>query len=164
MENCLLAEVLDKMSLRVGDLADYLDVSRTTVYNYRTTDFCRLPAGKRYKLLELFQCKTEEELKELLDSNDSARLVKSLDVAEARMREKKGGQRADSADESRAAKTRADRLLEYFETTDSLTLRLLIETLARITKGMSGGEIKRFLEYMEIYEKYRAYSSESDKR
>ena len=77
MKTKLFERLVTKFSIKVNDLAKYLDISKATIYNYRNLDsFEEIPNDKRMKILYLFGKNTAEELELILDESDADILAK----------------------------------------------------------------------------------------
>ena len=79
MKTKLFERLVTKFSIKVNDLAKYLDISKATIYNYRNLDsFEEIPNDKRMKILYLFGKNTTEELELILDESDADILAKYI--------------------------------------------------------------------------------------
>ena len=77
MTTKLFERLVTKFSIKVNDLAKYLEISKATIYNYRNLEkFSDIPSDKQYKILYLFGKETEEELELVLDESDNDILAK----------------------------------------------------------------------------------------
>ena len=55
MTTKLFERLVTKFSIKVNDLAKYLEISKATIYNYRNLEkFSDIPSDKQYKILYLF--------------------------------------------------------------------------------------------------------------
>ena len=76
MTTKLFERLVTKFSIKVNDLAKYLDISKATIYNYRNLEkFDDIPKDKQIKILYLFGKETENDLELLLDESDKGILA-----------------------------------------------------------------------------------------
>src|SRR5574344_1323875 len=72
MTTKLFERLVTKFSIKVNDLAKYLEISKATIYNYRNLEnFSDIPSDKQYKIFYLFCKETKEELELVLDESDN---------------------------------------------------------------------------------------------
>ena len=72
MTTKLFERLVTKFSIKVNDLAKYLEISKATIYNYRNSDsFSDIPSDKQYKIFYLFGKENIEELELILDEPDN---------------------------------------------------------------------------------------------
>lgn len=146
----LLERLVTKFSIKVNDLARYLEISKATIYNYRNLDeFSNIPNDKQYKIFYLFGKETEDELLLLLDENDK-NVLKNY---------------SDRIDSIFAAQTEAKVLpdktpirigleLNQLSNVDDLSKKVVMEEVAAILGKLQNIEVKGFVDYLEIYNSY----------
>ena len=76
MTTKLFERLVTKFSIKVNDLAKYLEISKATIYNYRNLEkFDDIPKDKQIKILYLFGKDNAGELELLLDESDQEMLA-----------------------------------------------------------------------------------------
>ena len=79
MTTKLFERLVTKFSIKVNDLAKYLEISKATIYNYRNLDdFSDIPNDKQMKIFYLFGKESAEELQLVLDESDSDLLAQYI--------------------------------------------------------------------------------------
>lgn len=167
----LFERLVTKFSIKVTDLIKYLEISKATIYNYRNLEnFEDIPKDKQYKIFYLFGKETEEELALVLDESDpdilAGYLARISSILNESAKSKKEGL---SSIEELTAKNQAlmqentslkrqSLELVKFKNMDEFTRTVLFDKLAAITEGATTAEIKEFLDYIDIFEKYRKFT------
>ena len=168
MTTKLLERLVTKFSIKVNDFAKYLGISKATVYNYRNLEkFADIPQEKRYKIMYLFGKQTEEELELLLDESDQeilARYVNRINgILEAAVRNDCNDISSVEGLTLQVEKLQKEILslqsqlviIKKLDGLDDFTKTILIDKIAGIVEGCSVAEIKEFMDYLEIFEKYK---------
>ena len=79
MTTKLFERLVTKFSIKVNDLAKYLEISKAAIYNYRNLDnFSDIPNDKQMKIFYLFGKESAEELQLVLDESDSDLLAQYI--------------------------------------------------------------------------------------
>ena len=79
MTTKLFERLVTKFSIKVNDLAKYLEISKATIYNYRNLDnFSDIPNDKQMKIFYLFGKESADELQLVLDESDSDLLAQYI--------------------------------------------------------------------------------------
>ena len=168
MATKLFERLVTKFSIKVNDLAKYLDISKATIYNYRNLEnFSDIPRDKQVKIFYLFGKENEAELELVLDESDNEILSQYLNrianILRESVKETKTNlasieELANEAERLRAenASLRRQALqLEKLSCLDELTRTILFDRISVIVSGASNAEVKEFLDYLGIFEKYR---------
>lgn len=169
MTTKLFERLVTKFSVKVNDLAKYLEISKATIYNYRNLEkFSDIPSDKQYKILYLFGKETEEELELVLDESDNDILAKYVtrisNILKDSTSEKQGA--LQSSVEELKAKVenlthentelkRQQLILQKFDSIDEFTKSVVLDKVAKIINGASTAEVKEFVDYLTIFETYR---------
>lgn len=168
MTTKLFERLVTKFSIKVNDLAKYLEISKATIYNYRNLErFSDIPSDKQYKIFYLFGKETEEELELILDESDADTLAKYVNrissilkgsvqensVSIASIEELTGT--VERLKQENASLQRQVAGLNKFRDIDELTMAVLLEKIASIVNGATTAEIKEFIDYLEIFAKYK---------
>lgn len=167
MTTKLFERLVTKFSIKVNDLAKYLEISKATIYNYRNLEkFSDIPSDKQYKIFYLFGKETEEELELVLDESDNDTLAKYVNRISSIL---KGSIQENAVSiasieeltntverlkQENASLQRQAAGLSKFENIDELTIAVLLEKIADIVNGATTAEVKEFIDYLEIFEKY----------
>jgi len=163
----LFERLVTKFSIKVNDLARYLEVSKATIYNYRNFDnFSQIPNDKQYKIFYLFGKENVEELSRLLDENDKNVLVKFSERIDSIFQDKEEKATQDTV----AIETLQKRLnetaklvelhrsdsatMKKLEHLDEISKKVIIDKISEITLEMNSLEIKNFLDYLHVYAVY----------
>lgn len=167
----LFERLVTKFSIKVNDLARYLEVSKATIYNYRNFDsFDQIPNDKQYKIFYLFGKENMEELSRLLDENDKNVLVKYSERIDSIFQDKEDKVSQDTvAIETLQKKlNEAMKLLESnrndstvmkkLEHLDEITIKVIIDKISEITHDMNSLEIKNFLDFLQVYAVFAKHS------
>ncbi len=160
----LFERLVTKFSIKVNDLARYLEVSKATIYNYRNFDtFDQIPNDKQYKIFYLFGKENVDELSRLLDENDKNVLVKYTERIDSILQDKeeKATQDMIAIETLQKRLNDATQQLESFknlkaitiklEHLDDITKKVIIDKISEITSEMNSLEIKNFLDYLQVY-------------
>ena len=176
MTTKLFERLVTKFSIKVADLIKYLEISKATIYNYRNLEnFSDIPKDKQYKIFYLFGKETEEELILVLDESDPDILAKYVNRISSIL---KGGVQEQkeslaSIEELEATVERLTKevaalqrqlsMVQGLKDIDEFTRTVLLDKVATITKGATMAEIKEFIDYLEIFDKYRQAMKRGDK-
>ena len=165
VQSKLFERLVTKFSIKVNDLARYLEVSKATVYNYRNFDtFNQIPNDKQYKIFYLFGKENVDELVRLLDENDKNVLVKYSERIDSifQDKEEKTSHETVAIETLQKKLSEANALLEVYmnqfstiqklEHLDEITKKVIIDKISAITLNMNSLEVKNFLDYLNIYE------------
>ena len=169
MTTKLFERLVTKFSIKVNDLAKYLEISKASIYNYRNLEkFSDIPSDKQYKILYLFGKETEEELELVLDESDNDILAKYVtrisNILKDSTSEKQGA--LQSSVEELKAKVenlthentelkRQQLILQKFDSIDEFTKSVVLKKKKKIINGVSTAEVKEFVDYLTIFETYR---------
>lgn len=168
MTTKLFERLVTKFSIKVNDLAKYLEISKATIYNYRNLDnFSDIPSDKQYKIFYLFGKETEQELELILDESDNDILAQYVNrissILKGSIQDKKDSiasieslnmQIEELTQENRAMQRQLT-ALQKFDGLDEFTRTVLLDKVAKIVEGANTADIRQFLDYLEIFEKYR---------
>lgn len=168
MTTKLFERLVTKFSIKVNDLAKYLEISKATIYNYRNLEnFSDIPSDKQYKIFYLFGKETKEELELVLDESDNDILAQYVNrissILKGSIQDKKESiasiesltAEVDSLTQENIAMRRQLLALQKFDGLDEFTRTILLDKVAKIVDGASTADIHQFIEYLEIFEKYR---------
>jgi len=145
MQTKLLERLVTKFSIKVNDLAHYLEISKATIYNYRNLDeFSQIPNDKQYKIFYLFGKESENELVLLLDETDKMALAEYSERISQIFAEKA---RAPKALTGTGMPTEFAQL----STVDELSKKVVLEKVYTILSKLSNGDVKAFADYLDIY-------------
>lgn len=146
MTTKLFERLVTKFSIKVNDLARYLEISKATIYNYRNLDeFSQIPNDKQYKIFYLFGKETEEELLLLLDENDKNLLKGYSDRIDLIFLAKA---------ESKIIPNNLPNVgieLSKLDNIDDLSKKIVMEEVSSILSKLHNIEVKSFVDYLEIY-------------
>lgn len=168
MKTKLFERLVTKFSIKVNDLAKYLEISKATIYNYRNLEkFSDIPSDKQYKIFYLFGKETEDELELILDESDKNTLAKYVNRISSILK----GSVQESAvsiasveeltntverlKQENAALQRQLVCLQKFGGMDEFTKSVVLDKVASIVNGISSVEIKEFIDYLNIFEIYK---------
>ena len=176
MTTKLFERLVTKFSIKVADLIKYLEISKATIYNYRNLEnFSDIPKDKQYKIFYLFGKETEEDLILVLDESDPDILAKYVNrissILKGSVQEQKGSlasiEELEATNErlakENAALQRQLAMVQGLKDIDEFTRTVLLDKVATITNGATMAEIKEFIDYLEIFEKYRQSMKRGDK-
>ena len=168
MTTKLFERLVTKFSIKVNDLAKYLDISKATIYNYRNLEnFSDIPSDKQYKIFYLFGKETEGELELVLDESDNDILAQYVNrissILKGSIQEKKESiasieslnLQLEQLTKENLAMQRQLLALQKFAGIDEFTRTVLLDKVAKIVEGSTTADIRQFLEYLEIFEKYK---------
>ena len=171
MTTKLFERLVTKFSIKVTDLIKYLDISKATIYNYRNLDrFSDIPKDKQLKILYLFGKETEEDLELVLDESDSEMLNKYLNRISSILAESINGKKQKIASleelerenerllKENASLQRQLLALQKFSDIDEFTRAVLFDKVSEIVVGASVAEMKEFIDYIDIFSKYRKFT------
>ena len=171
MATKLLERLVTKFSIKVADLIKYLEISKATIYNYRNLEnFSDIPKDKQYKIFYLFGKETEEELILVLDESDPDILAKYVNrissILKGSIQEQK--ESLSSIEELEATNERLAKenaalqrqllVVQALSGVDEFTRTVLLEKVASIANGATTAEVKEFIDYLEIFEKYKKFT------
>lgn len=169
MTTKLFERLVTKFSIKVSDLIKYLNVSKATIYNDRNLEnFSDIPKERRNKILYLFGKETEEELELVLDENDPDILTgyfsRLASIFADSLKVKKDAlasieelsARVERLTQENADLKRQVVQLEKFSDVDDFTREILFDKIATITAHSAPAEMKEFLDYLDIFAKYRS--------
>ena len=168
MTTKLLERLVTKFSIKVNDLAKYLGISKATIYNYRNLDkFADIPKEKQYKIMYLFGKQTEEELELLLDESDQELLAQYVNringILAAAVKNNRTDipsvedltLRVDKLQKENLSMQSQLSMLKKLDGLDDFTKTILLDKVAEILQDCSVAEIKEFMDYLEIFAKYK---------
>lgn len=169
MPSKVFERLVTKFSIKVTDLVKYLEVSKATIYNYRNLEnFSDIPKDKQYKIFYLFGKENEEELELVLDESDPDILAGYVSRISSILSESIRNRKESLASVEEMTATiekliqentglkRQVAELDKFEGVDEFTRAVLFDKLATIVEGTTPAEMKEFMDYLDIFEKYRA--------
>ena len=167
MTTKLFERLVTKFSIKVNDLAKYLEISKATIYNYRNLDnFSDIPSDKQYKIFYLFGKETEQELQLVLDESDADVLARYVNRISSILRSSAQSNKTGltSVEELTAtverltcentALLRQTAELGKLSALDDLTRAVVMEKLSSILSGATTAEVKEFIDYLTVFEKY----------
>lgn len=171
MTTKLFERLVTKFSIKVADLIKYLGISKATIYNYRNLEnFSDIPKDKQYKVFYLFGKETEEDLILVLDESDPDILAQYLNRISSILKESVQGQKqslssieeltstVERLGKENAALQRQLSVVQALNGIDEFTRTVLLEKVASIANGATTAEIKEFIDYLEIFEKYKKFT------
>lgn len=173
MTTKLFERLVTKFSIKVNDLAKYLEISKATIYNYRNLEkFSDIPSDKQFKIFYLFGKETEEELELVLDESDNDTLARYVNRISSIL---KGSVQENAVSiasieeltntverlkQENAALQRQLVCLQKFSGMDEFTRTLLFEKISSITSCLTTVELKEFFDYIDIFDKYKMFTKE----
>lgn len=171
MTTKLFERLVTKFSIKVADLIKYLEISKATIYNYRNLEkFSDIPKDKQYKIFYLFGKETEEELILVLDESDPDILAKYVNRISSILKDSAQDKKdslssieeltntVERLGKENAALQRQLSVVQALNGIDEFTRTVLLEKVASIANGLSTAEIKEFIDYLEIFEKYKKFT------
>ena len=174
MTTKLFERLVTKFSIKVNDLAKYLEISKATIYNYRNLEkFSDIPSDKQYKIFYLFGKETEEELELILDESDNdvlARYVNRIsNIIKGNVQDKTHSllsieelsNTVERLTRENAALQRQLAVLQPLNKVDEFTRTVLLDKVATIVSGTTTAEVKEFIDYLEIFEKYKKFGGKN---
>ena len=172
MTTKLFERLVTKFSIKVNDLAKYLEISKATIYNYRNLEkFSDIPSDKQYKIFYLFGKETIEELELILDESDNDVLAKYVNrisnILKEVTQEKKQSllsieeltNTVERITRENASLQRQLSVLQPLSNVDEFTRTVLLEKVAEIVCGSTTAEVKEFIDYLDIFAKYKKFGS-----
>ena len=172
MTTKLFERLVTKFSIKVNDLAKYLEISKATIYNYRNLEkFSDIPSDKQYKIFYLFGKETIEELELILDESDNDVLAKYVNrisnILKEVTQEKKQSllsieeltNTVERITRENASLQRQLAVLQPLSNVDEFTRTVLLEKVAEIVSGSTTAEVKEFIDYLDIFVKYKKFES-----
>lgn len=171
MTTKLFERLVTKFSIKVTDLIKYLEISKATIYNYRNLDkFSDIPKDKQLKILYLFGKETEEELELILDESDAEILNRYLNRISSILADSIKGKKEEIASleeltlqnerllKENSSLQRQLTALHKFSGIDEFTRAVLFDKVSEIVVGARAAEMKEFIDYLDIFSKYRKYT------
>ena len=168
MTTKLFERLVTKFSIKVSDLIKYLEISKATIYNYRNLEnFSDIPKDKQIKIFYLFGKETVEELELVLDESDADILAQYVDrissILKDSIQEKKESiasiesltARIEQLTQENAAMQRQLVSINRLGALDDFTKTVIIDKVSNILEGANTAETRQFIDYLEIFEKYR---------
>ena len=171
MTTKLFERLVTKFSIKVTDLLKYLEISKATIYNYRNLEnFSDIPKDKQYKIFYLFGKESEDELELVLDESDPDILAQYVNrissILKDSIQDKKQSlssvenltnelERLQSENDALKQQLTAGQALNGL---DPFTKKVILDKVGGIIDGMSPAEIKEFLDYIDIFDKYRKFT------
>ena len=167
----LFERLVTKFSIKVTDLIKYLGISKATIYNYRNLEnFSDIPKDKQYKIFYLFGKDNEDELELVLDEADPDILAQYVNRISSILK--------DSIQSKKQAISSVEDLMNEVEhlrvenetlrqqqlagqalsSLDPFTKSVILDKVGAIINGASAAETKEFLDYIDIFEKYRKFT------
>lgn len=169
MTTKLLEKLVTKFSIKVNDLIKYLDISKATIYNYRNMEnFEDIPSDKKMKILYLFGKDSVEDLELVLDESDAEILSQYVNRISSILKESIQDKKASLVsiesmtnevarlNRENTALSRQLQILQKFEGVDEFAINVILEKVAIIVADSSTADIHQFIEYLEIFEKYKS--------
>ena len=167
MTTKLFERLVTKFSIKVNDLAKYLEISKATIYNYRNLDnFSDIPNDKQMKIFYLFGKESAEELQLVLDESDSDLLAQYINrissILKDSVQEKKDSiaslesltNSVNELTQENASLKRQLNTLSKFDSLDEFTRTVILDKVANIIVGSNNASIHEFLNYLDIYSAY----------
>ena len=162
MTTKLLERIVTKFSIKVADLIKYLGISKATIYNYRNMEkFSDIPLDKQYKIFYLFDVEDESGLELILDVCDTSLLAYYLDRISRIFKACQDDVSFKNYISRSADAYEFDQELKRIEAKeginglDDYTRGTLMTKINNIVDGASNAEVKEFIDYLDIFEKYR---------
>lgn len=168
MTTKLFERLVTKFSIKVSDLIKYLEISKATIYNYRNLEnFSDIPKDKQIKIFYLFGKETVEELELVLDESDADILAQYVNrissILKDSIQEKKESiasiesltARIEQLTQENAAMQRQLVSINRLGSLDDFTKTVIIDKVSNILEGANTAETRQFIDYLEIFEKYR---------
>lgn len=170
MTTKLFERLVTKFSIKVTDLIKYLEISKATIYNYRNLEnFSDIPKDKQYKIFYLFGKESENDLELVLDESDPDILAQYVNRISSILKES-----IQSKKQSLASVEDLTGIIERLQSendalkqqvgvgqglncVDTFTKSVILDKVASIVNGASSAEIKEFLDYLDIFDKYRKF-------
>ena len=153
----LFERLVTKFSIKVTDLIKYLEISKATIYNYRNLEkFSDIPKDKQLKELELVLDEADPDIlagylsriSSILKGSYNNKLQSLSSIEELTEQVERLTKENDSLKHQVLE-------LDRFQGINDFTRSVLLDKVAAIVEGSSAAEIKEFIDYLEIFEKYR---------
>lgn len=167
MTTKLFERLVTKFSIKVNDLAKYLEISKATIYNYRNLDnFSDIPNDKQMKIFYLFGKESAEELQLVLDESDSDLLAQYINrissILKDSVQDKKDSiaslesltNAVNELTQENVSLKRQLLALSKFDSVDEFTRTIILDKVANIIVGSNSASIHEFLNYLDIYSAY----------
>lgn len=174
MTTKLFERLVTKFSIKVNDLAKYLEISKATIYNYRNLDdFSDIPNDKQMKIFYLFGKESAEELELVLDESDSDLLAQYINrissILKGSVQDKMESltslesltNTVNELTEENVTLKRQLAALSKFDGVDDFTRKIVLNKVADIICGAKPGDVHQFLNYLDIYSAYSEKNKES---
>ncbi len=168
MTTKLFERLVTKFSIKVTDLIKYLEISKATIYNYRNLEnFSDIPKDKQLKIFYLFGKESEQDLELVLDEADpnilAGYLSRISSILKGSINDKLQSlssveeltEQVDKLTRENDSLKRQVVELDKFQQLSDFTRAVLFDKIAAIVAGASAAEIKEFIDYLEIFEKYK---------
>ena len=162
MTTKLLERLVTKFSIKVADLIKYLGISKATIYNYRNMEkFSDIPLDKQYKIFYLFDVEDESGLEFILDVSDPSILAQYLNRISRTFKASQenvefGNYIANTAEIYKFNQECVNIEKSYgVNGLDEFSKAVLLDKINNIVNGASNAEVKEFIDYLDIFEKYR---------
>lgn len=167
MTTKLFERLVTKFSIKANDIAKYLESSKATIYNYRNLEnFSDIPSDKQLKIFYLFGKNSIEELELVLDESDNDLLAKYMNRITSILKEsvqtkinsissiESMNEEIEKLNQELLILKRQLALMQQFDGVDEFTKTILFNKIAKIIDGANTAEIRLFLDYLDIFEKY----------
>ena len=171
MHTKLFERLVTKFSIKVTDLIKYLEISKATIYNYRNLEnFSDIPKDKQYKIFYLFGKENEDQLELVLDESDPDILAQYVNRISSILKESIQSKKQaissveDLMNEVERLRGENETLMQQqftgqaLNSLDPITKSVILDKVGAIVNGASAVEIKEFLDYIDIFEKYRRFT------
>lgn len=174
MTTKLFERLVTKFSIKVNDLAKYLEISKATIYNYRNLDdFSNIPNDKQMKIFYLFGKETADELQLVLDESDLDILAQYVNRISSILKDSVQDKKESIASLESLTSTvnelaqenvslkRQLTTLSKFDSVDEFTRTIILDKVANIISGSNAASIHEFLNYLDIYSTYADKNKQS---
>lgn len=174
MTTKLFERLVTKFSIKVTDLIKYLEISKATIYNYRNLEnFSDIPKDKQYKIFYLFGKENENDLELVLDESDPDILAQYVNRISSILKENIQSKKQSIASVEDLTRE-IERLnhennelnkqvvaMKALNGVDAFTKNIILEKIGSIVNNASTAEIKEFLDYLDIFDKYRKFGGKN---
>lgn len=174
MTTKLFERLVTKFSIKVTDLIKYLEISKATIYNYRNLEnFSDIPKDKQYKIFYLFGKENENDLELVLDESDPDILAQYVNRISSILKENIQSKKQslasveDLTSEIERLNNENSELnkqvvaMKALNGVDAFTKNIILEKIGSIVNNASTAEIKEFLDYLDIFDKYRKFGGKN---